>query len=84
MGVTNNKAHRYTVELLEEIYTNPDFPQGSPQLETSLQNCGKSRADLWAFAGIVAIGAPMDLDEWQWKEQLNLPILLALTLQTRR
>jgi len=61
MGVTNNNALGYTVELLEEIYTNPDFPQGSPQLETSLQNCGKSRADLWAFAGIVAVERAIEL-----------------------
>jgi len=51
----NNSGLGPTVEVMEEIYTNPDFPTKAPKLEQSLQNCGKSRADLWALAGIVAI-----------------------------
>ena len=53
---TNNNGLGYTVELLEEIYTNPKFPRGmAPSLEISLKESGKSRADLWAFAAITAV-----------------------------
>ena len=53
---TNNNGLGYTVELLEEIYTNPKFPEGmAPSLEISLKESGKSRADLWAFAAILAV-----------------------------
>ena len=53
---TNNNGLGYTVEVLEEIYTNPEFPSGmAPALEVSLQESGKSRADLWAFAAITAV-----------------------------
>ena len=53
---TNNNGLGYTVELLEEIYTNPKFPKGmAPSLEISLKESGKSRADLWAFAAITAV-----------------------------
>ena len=43
-----------TIDVLEEIYTNPDFPKGTPDMEISLAEGGKSRADLWAFAALVA------------------------------
>ena len=53
---TNNNGLGYTVEILEEIYTNPNFPAGlAPALEVSLKDSGKSRADLWAFAAITAV-----------------------------
>ena len=44
-----------TVEMLEAVYTVPDFPSQSPVLATSLMESGKSRADLWALAAIVAV-----------------------------
>ena len=53
---TNNNGLGYTVEILEEIYTNPNFPANlAPALEVSLKDSGKSRADLWAFAAITAV-----------------------------
>ena len=61
VGKTNNNGLRATVELLEEIYTDPDFPQDrAPYLEVSLKDSGKSRADLWAFAALVAIEYAME------------------------
>ena len=52
---TNNNGLRHTVEVLEAIYTVSSFPQGAPELPVSLKESGKSRADLWALAGIVAV-----------------------------
>merc|ERR1719350_622888 len=52
---TNNNGLRPTVELLEAIYEAPDFPANSPVLSQSLRESGKSRADLWALAGLVAV-----------------------------
>lgn len=43
------------VKLLEEIYTNVSFPEDGPSLKVSLRDSGKSRADLWALAGMVAV-----------------------------
>jgi len=40
---------------LEEVYTNATWPPGAPALNISLWGTGKSRADLWAFAGMVAL-----------------------------
>jgi len=37
---------------LEEVYTNATWPPGAPPLNISLWGTGKSRADLWAFAGL--------------------------------
>ena len=54
--MTNNNGLLYTADILEEIYTNPNFPNYNdvPALEVSMKDSGKSRADLWAFAGLVA------------------------------
>jgi len=43
------------VQLLEAIYTDVSFPAWTPRLNVSLQNSGKSRADLWALAAIVSV-----------------------------
>ena len=51
---TDNNGLGMTVDVLEEIYTNRDFPKGTPKMKTSLAKGGKSRADLWAFAALVA------------------------------
>ena len=51
---TNNNGLLFIADVLEEIYTNPNFPEGTPALETSMKESGKSRADLWAFAALVA------------------------------
>ena len=50
-----NNGLQPTVELLEAIYTVPDFPANSPILHASLAQAGKSRADLWALAALVAV-----------------------------
>ena len=52
---TNNNGLTYTADILEEIYTNPDFPKGTDSLPQSMKDSGKSRADLWAFAALVAL-----------------------------
>ena len=53
---TDNNGLMHTAQLLEEIYTNPDFPKGTSSLGgESLQQMGKSRADLWAYATLVSI-----------------------------
>ena len=39
------------VIALEKIYTTIDWPLLEPSLEISLKQSGKSRADLWQFAG---------------------------------
>eukprot|EP00403_Amphidinium_massartii_P007978 CAMPEP_0178416952 /NCGR_PEP_ID=MMETSP0689_2-20121128/24328_1 /TAXON_ID=160604 /ORGANISM="Amphidinium massartii, Strain CS-259" /LENGTH=646 /DNA_ID=CAMNT_0020038311 /DNA_START=57 /DNA_END=1997 /DNA_ORIENTATION=- len=41
-------------DILEEIYTDPAFPARTQVMDASLKDTGKSRADLWAFAAMVA------------------------------
>ena len=52
---TDNNGLQPTVEMLEAVYTVPDFPGQSPVLDASLFEAGKSRADLWALAAVVAV-----------------------------
>ena len=52
---TNNNGLEYTVGVLEEIYKNKDFPRDAPSLSVSLRDSGKSRADLWAYATVLAV-----------------------------
>ena len=47
--------YNYGVEVLEAVYTDRTFPKKSPVLEMSLKESGKSRADLWSLAGLVAV-----------------------------
>ena len=51
---TDNNGLLYVADVMEEIYTNPNFPKNTPELEVSIKDSGKSRADLWAFAALVA------------------------------
>ena len=54
--LTNNNGLLYTADILEEIYTNPDFPaKAKVSLDVSMKDSGKSCADLWAFAALVAV-----------------------------
>ena len=56
VGQTNNNGLGFTVEVLEGIYTRPEFPSRiAPALNVSLKASGKSRADLWALATITAV-----------------------------
>merc|ERR1712142_625811 len=52
--VGNNNGLGGIVEMLEKIYTDPYYPWEGQDLAVSLRDSGKSRADLWSFAGIVA------------------------------
>jgi len=51
----DNNGLATTVAALEMIYTNKEWPLTAPALGQSLVETGKSRADLWQFAGIVAL-----------------------------
>ena len=51
---TNNKL-QVSARSLEFIYTLTDWPPGAPSLPESLKESGKSRADLWQFAGNIAL-----------------------------
>ena len=59
---TNNNGLTVTADILEEVFTNPKFPRarGIPTLDISMKNSGKSRADLWAFAAMVAVKIGVD------------------------
>ena len=51
---TDNNGLMFTADILEEIFTNKDYPNNLESLPVSMKESGKSRADLWAFAGLVA------------------------------
>ena len=54
--ITNNNGLMFTAQLLEEIFTNPDFPRNTRTLgDKSLKQLNKSRADLWAYATLVCM-----------------------------
>ena len=52
---TNNNGLTFTADILEEVYTNPNFPSKAPALDKSMKEKGMSRADLWAFASLIAL-----------------------------
>ena len=54
---TDNNNLLWTMKVLEEIYTNARAGEGyiTMHYNQSLYDAGKSRADLWAFAGLVAL-----------------------------
>ena len=65
-NLDGNDGLQFSVAVLEKLYTDPDFPSSKdfkdlkefpnePKLEASPQKLGISRADLWAFAGLVAL-----------------------------
>ena len=54
----DNQGLQHTAAVLEQLYTDVDFPlmgKNRPNLEASPKDLGMSRADLWAFAGLVAL-----------------------------
>ena len=55
VNTTDNNGLTNTADILEEVFTNPDFPTGPPVLDLSMKDKGMSRADLWAFASLVAL-----------------------------
>ena len=52
---TSNQLLDRTAEQLEKIYKSINWPYVKPSLDVSLHQSGKSRADLWQFAGLVAL-----------------------------
>ena len=52
---TDNNGLSWPLIQLEKVYKDVDYPDGAPSLGQSLYDSGKSRADLWAFAAIVAV-----------------------------
>ena len=52
---TNNQLLNKVARHLEKIYKTINWPYVKPTLEVSLHQSGKSRADLWQFAGLVAL-----------------------------
>merc|ERR1712018_282144 len=53
-----NHGLQHTAAVLERLYTEVDFPNWKkkwPNLDASPYELGMSRADLWAFAGLVAL-----------------------------
>ena len=62
---TDNRGLDVVAKSLEYLYTTTDMPAkhskvGAPALNVSLQASGKSRADLWAFAAMVAVKFGID------------------------
>ena len=55
INATNNKGLDKIAERLELIYTTIDWPFIEASQEVSLFQSGKSRADLWQLAGLVAL-----------------------------
>ena len=54
-NATDNRGLDGAAIALEKIYTTLDWPFQNPSLDVSLYQSGKSRADLWQFAGLVAL-----------------------------
>jgi len=55
LNATDNNGLTSIVETLELVYTTVDWPWQEAGLTASLQQLGKSRADLWQLAGLVAL-----------------------------
>ena len=55
MDKTDNNGMDQITEKLELIYSTIDWPFQNASLEMSLQQSGKSRADLWELAGLVTL-----------------------------
>lgn len=54
-NLEHNNGLQYTVAVLEKLWLEPDFPENTPILPKSLKEMRLSRADLWAFASLVAL-----------------------------
>ena len=73
---TNNNGLGGFVRSLERVYREEDYPSNTPELVQSLYESGKSRADLWAYAGIVGVEFGMDMtnvacEDWTDKRVLT-------------
>merc|ERR1719411_1982175 len=55
-NIDGNNALQHSAAILEKIYKEVDYPAiEGPKLSASPFELGMSRADLWAFAGILAL-----------------------------
>jgi len=54
-NATDNKGLDGAAIALEKIYTTLDWPFQEKSLQVSLHQSGKSRADLWQLAGLIAL-----------------------------
>ena len=77
---TDNAGLFGVVNALEWIYTTTDWPFKEESMGASLQQLGKSRADLWQFAGLIALERALeranracDLDKWN-RQQVEFGI----------
>ena len=68
----NNAMLARTVGFLEVLYTTVDFPSTALSLNVSLKASGKSRADLWAFAGMVALELTIERANWACEHDFNI------------
>ena len=60
------------MEVLEAVYTDRNYPLNlAPQLPMSLRNSGKSRADLWAYATILAVEYGVETNNIQCDDPTN-------------
>ena len=60
---TSNQRLAGVAVSLEKIYKSIDWPFSSPfnsEITTSLYQSGKSRSDLWQFAGMVALESTIE------------------------
>ena len=73
--VSDNNGLGPTMEILEEVYTNPNFPSRSTNLKSSLKDMGVSRADLWAFATIAAVEYAIDMNNIMCSNSSHLEAL---------
>ena len=92
---TNNQGMDGIAERLEIIYTTIDWPFQLPSLEVSLHQSGKSRADLWQLAGLVALEQALeranracDLD-FHGRQQVNnhserISLIININIDTYR
>ena len=67
----NNKLQMAarTLELIFESDKNFNWPPGTESFECSLRNSGKSRADLWAFAGQVGLERAISFTNTNCKDE---------------
>ena len=54
-NVAENDVLQHSVAILEKMYHEPDYPPNAPALAKSPRDLGISRADLWNFAGLLAL-----------------------------
>jgi len=60
---TSNNNLLWVAKVLEALYKIPNFgPKNLTHFEKSLYETGKSRADLWAYAGLVAVQHAAELN----------------------